>query len=67
MIPGSSNFIGLEVNQLIQDGKLNTVLRPQMRVEVMETLKIGIVPGISLNRDNERFSSFIRLIYEPKQ
>ena len=65
MVPGSSNFIGLEVNQLIQDGKLNTILRPQMRVEVMETLKIGIVPGISLNRDNERFSSFIRLIYEP--
>ncbi|QED36902.1 phosphoribosylformylglycinamidine synthase [Antarcticibacterium arcticum] len=65
MIPNTSNFIGLEVNQLIHDGKLETVLRPQMRVEIMETLKIGIVPGISLNRNNERFSSFIRLIYEP--
>ncbi len=68
MIPHTSNFIGLEVNQLIENGKFNTVLRPQMRVEIMETLKIGIVPGISLNRNNrnkERFSSFIRLIYEP--
>lgn len=66
MIPNTSNFIGLEVNQLIEDGQLKTVLRPQMRVEIKDSLKIGIVPGISLNRDEERFSSFIRLIYEPE-
>lgn len=66
MIPGTGNFIGLEVNQLIKDGKLNTVLRPQMRLEIKNSLKIGIVPGISLNRDEERFSSFLRLIYEPQ-
>lgn len=66
MIPGTGNFIGLEVNQLIRDGKLNTVLRPQMRLEIKNSLKIGIVPGISLNRDEERFSSFLRLIYEPQ-
>ncbi|MBZ9728999.1 phosphoribosylformylglycinamidine synthase [Salegentibacter sp. JZCK2] len=65
MIPGTGNFIGLEVNQLIMDGELKTVLRPQMRVEIKDSLKIGIVPGISLNRDEERFSSFLRLIYEP--
>lgn len=66
MIPNTSNFIGLEVNQLIEDGQIKTVLRPQMRVEIKDSLKIGIVPGISLNRDEERFSSFKRLIYEPE-
>lgn len=66
MIPNTSNFIGLEVNQLVENGNLKTVLRPQMRVEIKDSLKIGIVPGISLNRDKERFSSFVRLIYEPK-
>lgn len=66
MIPGTGNFLGLEVNQLIMDGNVKTVLRPQMRVEIKDSLKIGIVPGISLNRDDERFSSFLRLIYEPK-
>ncbi|WP_037314020.1 HAEPLYID family protein [Salegentibacter sp. Hel_I_6] len=65
MIPGTGNFIGLEVNQLLLDGELKTVLRPQMRVEIKDSLKVGIVPGISLNRDEERFSSFLRLIYEP--
>ena len=65
MIPNTGNFIGLEVNQLVMDGELKTVLRPQMRVEIKDSLKIGIVPGISLNRDEERFSSFLRLIYEP--
>ncbi len=36
-----------------------------MRLEIKNTLKIGIVPEISLNRDEERLSSFLRLIYEP--
>lgn len=66
MIPNTSNFIGVEVNQLVENGNLKTVIRPQMRVEIKDSLKIGIVPGISLNRDEERFSSFVRLIYEPK-
>jgi hypothetical protein len=26
---------------------------------------VGIVTGIPVNRENERFSSFLRLIYEP--
>lgn len=66
MIPGTSNFIGLEVNQLIEDGKLKTVLRPQMRLDIKDNIKIGIVPGIPLNRREQGFSSFIRLIYEPE-
>lgn len=65
MIPGTSNFIGLEVNKLLQHGKLETVLRPQMRVALNEQLILGIVPGIPISKEHERLSAFMRLIYEP--
>lgn len=65
MIPGTRNFVGVEVNQTIDAGKLNTTMRPQMRVSVADNLLVGIVAGIPVSRKNERFSSFIRLIWEP--
>lgn len=65
MIPGTSNFIGMEVNKLLQHGKLETVLRPQMRVALNEQLTLGIVPGIPVSKEHERLSAFMRLIYEP--
>jgi hypothetical protein len=40
-------------------------IRPQMRVGIAENLLVGIVTGIPVNRENQRFSTFLRLIYEP--
>jgi hypothetical protein len=65
MIAGTRNFIGVEVNQGIHQGKLETVLRPQMRVGLAENLMVGIVTGIPINRAQQGLSSFIRIIYEP--
>jgi len=65
MIAGTRNFIGVEVNQGINQGKLETVLRPQMRVGLAENLMVGIVTGIPINRNQQGLSSFIRIIYEP--
>jgi len=66
MIPGTRNFIGIECNQIFQSGAVNTVLRPQMRVSIADNLIVGIVTGIPVNnREDERISSFLRLIYEP--
>jgi hypothetical protein len=65
MITGTRNFIGLEVNKEIHNGKLEAVLRPQMRVGLAENLMVGIVTGIPINRETESLSSFIRIIYEP--
>lgn len=66
MITGTRNFIGVEINKEIHNGKLETVLRPQMRVGLAENLMIGIVTGIPVgNRDNMGLSSFMRIIYEP--
>lgn len=65
MISGTRNFIGMEINQEIVEGKLFTVLRPQMRVGLAENLLIGIVTGIPINREQQGLSSFMRIIYEP--
>ncbi|WP_116127188.1 HAEPLYID family protein [Lewinella sp. IMCC34183] len=65
MIPGTRNFIGVEFNKVLDHGDFDMTIRPQMRVGVTENLMVGIVAGIPVSRENERFSSFLRLIYEP--
>ncbi len=65
MIDGTRNFIGVEFNKEVIDGRLEMTVRPQMRVGLADNLLIGIVSGIPVNRENERLSSFVRLIYEP--
>ena len=66
MIPGTRNFIGVEFNKEFNENKdFDMTIRPQMRVGIADNLLIGIVTGIPINRENERFSSFLRLIYEP--
>ena len=66
MISGTRNFVGIEFNKEVwQDGSFRTTIRPQMRLEINEHLLVGIVSGIPVNREDQRFSSFVRLIYEP--
>ncbi|WP_162052219.1 HAEPLYID family protein [Pontibacter pamirensis] len=66
MIPNSRNFIGLELNKEFSHGEFHMVARPQMRITIDEGLMIGVVPGIPIIRGEERLSSFVRLIYEPR-
>ncbi len=65
MISGTRNFIGIEFNKTFNNKDFDMTLRPQMRLGIAENLLIGIVAGIPVNRENERLSSFIRLIWEP--
>lgn len=66
MVPGTSNFAGLEINQFFNNDYYNITLRPQLRVDINENLLMGMVTGIPLHNSNERFSFFLRLIYEPE-
>lgn len=66
MVPGTRNFVGLEVNQSIENRRNNFILRPQMRVSINDHFLVGIASGIPINRDKERVGTFIRLIYEPQ-
>jgi hypothetical protein len=65
MITGTRNFIGMEVNKTVVDGDFDMTIRPQMRLGIAENFLVGIVGGIPVNRENERFSMFTRLIWEP--
>lgn len=66
MITGTRNFVGIEFNKTQRNNQLDMVIRPQMRVAITDNLLIGIVAGISTKRQTERFSTFARLIWEPK-
>ena len=66
MITGTKNFIGVEFNKTFDEGDFAMTMRPQIRVGLADNLLIGIVAGIPVSRDNERLSSFLRLIWEPK-
>ncbi len=66
MISGTRNFIGIELNKTFDQKDFDMTLRPQMRLGIAENLLIGIVAGIPVSRENERLSSFARLIWEPR-
>lgn len=66
MIPGTRNFIGLEVNKYFTSTDTEITLRPQMRVAIADNFLIGIVPSIPIHRKEERLGMFLRLIWEPK-
>lgn len=65
MITGTRNFIGVEFNKEVSQSDFDMTIRPQMRLGIAENLLVGIVTGIPISRENQRFSSFLRLIYEP--
>lgn len=65
MISGTRNFIGVEFNKSIFQKDFDMVIRPQMRLGISEDLLVGIVAGIPIEKANERFSAFVRLIWEP--
>ena len=65
MIPNTNNFVGFETNMNWERGDFITILRPQMRVDVTEEIKLGLVVGVPLEKADERMSFFIRMIWEP--
>lgn len=65
MITGTRNFIGVEFNKTMDRRDFDMTIRPQMRLGIADNLMIGIVGGIPVSRENERLSSFLRLIWEP--
>lgn len=65
VLPKTGHFIGFEINNQWVSGELTSYLRPQMRLTLSSTLKIGLVSEIPLTK-NERSGFFCRLIYEPR-
>lgn len=65
MIRGTRNFIGVEFNKEFNGGDFDMVIRPQMRVGIADNFLVGIVTGIPIEREDQRFSMFTRIIWEP--
>ncbi|SMG16569.1 hypothetical protein SAMN05661096_00870 [Marivirga sericea] len=65
MITGTRNFIGVEFNKSVVQNDFDLTIRPQIRIGIADNLLIGIIAGIPVSRENERLSSFLRLIWEP--
>lgn len=65
MITGTRNFVGVEFNKEIYKKDFDMIIRPQFRLEISQHFLMGIVAGVPISRENERFSAFMRLIYEP--
>lgn len=65
MIPGTRNFIGLEINKYWNGNDFDITLRPQMRLAVADNFMIGVVPSIPIDRRDERLGIFLRIIWEP--
>jgi hypothetical protein len=66
MIPGTRNFIGVEYNKEVSNNDFEMTIRPQLRLSMADNLMVGIVAGVPISRENQRLSTFVRLIYEPK-
>ena len=66
ILPQSGHFVGVEVNNQWLEGELTSVLRPQMRLTLSSTVKIGLVSEIPLT-SNGKSGFFCRLIYEPSE
>lgn len=65
MLPGTRNFIGLEVNKYASRNEFFAIFRPQMRLQIKDNFLIGIVTGIPISYSNQNLSTFFRIIWEP--
>lgn len=65
VVPQTKHFIGIELNKEVNHGKFEMTIRPQVKIKLHQKLAIGFITGFSINSEQEQFSSFLRIIYEP--
>lgn len=63
-LPQTDHFIGLEVNQEVNSGGLETTLRPQVKLGLNNKLAIGMAMVFPIGGKETEISSFFRLIYQ---
>lgn len=65
ILPGTKNFIGVEVNQEVFDQRVETMVRPQLKLTLSKRSYLGLAVGLRVG-ENERDMDFLfRWIYEP--
>jgi len=59
-----NNFLGIEMNQEYTGSQTITVLRPQVKVQLDQSIAVGIASGIPIAHQSSGYSFIARLIYE---
>lgn len=67
VLSGTKNFIGVEVNQEVVDQRVETMVRPQLKLMLSKRSSLGLAVGLRVG-ENERDMDFLfRWIYEPRK
>lgn len=66
IIPKTFNLIGVECNTEFYGDEFDVTFRPQTRVQLSESIHLGVLTGIPLYFSQDKISFMTRLIYIPQ-
>ncbi|MES2629069.1 MAG: HAEPLYID family protein [Bacteroidota bacterium] len=66
VIPGSRNFVGMELNQEVTSHATYSTFRPQVKLFLSSTSALGIAIGIPVSNGGQNMDVLFRWIYEPQ-
>lgn len=66
-LPGTKNFIGIELNKELTKEKLSMVVRPQVKMALSNQIALGLAIGIPAGHTQEKLDFLLRWIYEPRK
>ncbi|WP_158857265.1 HAEPLYID family protein [Lunatibacter salilacus] len=58
------HMVGLEINKQIAEGAIGMIFRPQLTLNVWEDIVVGMVIGIPVGLEEDKWNAFVRLAYE---
>jgi hypothetical protein len=64
MLPGTKNFVGVEINDEMKTHHHKLIIRPQFKLTLSPASAIGLALGISTHNNDEPLDFLIRWIYE---
>jgi hypothetical protein len=67
VLPGTKNFIGIELNKEITTEHLAMMVRPQIKMALSNQVALGLAIGIPAGNTEEKLDFLLRWIYEPRK
>ncbi|WMJ73944.1 HAEPLYID family protein [Cytophagaceae bacterium ABcell3] len=62
MIPGTGNFLGIEINKELENNDFAIIARPQVLINLSRDFSLGFLVGLPIKHETQRMSAFVRLI-----
>jgi hypothetical protein len=67
VLPGTKNFIGIELNKEITNEHVAMIIRPQVKMALSNQMALGLAIGIPACNTAEKLDFLLRWIYEPRK